>query len=243
MEKRKISKRTVAYISVTVALAVVVVVLSVLLYFAKKPTEIADYYNRKCESFELENANFAHGQTVFIGDSLTDGCALDVFYPELSTAAYNRGIGGDTTGGVLKRLKLSLFDIKPSRIIMMIGINDINCMVPNSKILDNYGKILGEIKAALPEAEVYCVSVMPVNRDIESYTVVNAEITNSKVLELNPEIEKLTVSYGYRFIDLHADFCDADGFLKKELSPDGIHLNHDGYTVYSKIIKEALADQ
>lgn len=241
MKKRKISKRMIAYISVTVALALAVAVLSVLLYLAKNPT--ADYYNRKCEAFKLENANFARGQTVFIGDSLTDGCALDVFYPDLSTAVYNRGIGGDSTEGVLKRLEFSLFDIKPSRIVLMIGINDINGMVSNSKILENYGKILSEIRTALPEAEVYCVSIMPVNKDLESYTNINAEKTNFRVLEINPEIEALVVSYGYRFINLHADFCDADGFLKKELSPDGIHLNHDGYTVYSAIIKSALTDQ
>jgi lysophospholipase L1-like esterase len=242
MNKIKVSKRMFAYISVTVALALAVAVLSVLLYFAQNPTSTADYYDRKCEVFKLENANFAHGQTVFIGDSLTDGCALDVFYPELSTAAYNRGIGGDCTAGVLKRLEFSLFDIKPSRIVLMIGINDINGMVPNSIILDNYSKILSEIKTALPEAEVYCVSVMPVNKELESYTVINAERTNSIVLEINPEIEALTKSYGYHFVNLHADFCDADGFLNKELSPDGIHLNHDGYTVYSKIIKRALND-
>ena len=242
MNTRKISKKTVAYISVTVALALAVAVLSVLLYFAKNPTEAADYYDRKCEAFKLENANFAHGQTVFIGDSLTDGCTLDGFYPELSTAVYNRGIGGDSTAGVLKRLELSLFDIKPSRIILMIGINDINGLVPESTILENYGKILSEIKTALPGTEVYCVSVMPVNKDLESYTGINAERTNFKVLEINPQIEALAASYGYRFINLHADFCDADGFLKKEFSPDGIHLNHDGYTAYSTIIKATLAD-
>ena len=141
MKKIK-SKMTVVHITATVALTLAVAVLSVLLYFAKNPTATADYYDRKCEAFKLENANFAHGQTVFIGDSLTDGCALDVFYPGLSTAVYNRGIGGDSTAGVLKRLEFSLFDIKPSRIVLMIGINDINGMVPNSKILENYGKIL-----------------------------------------------------------------------------------------------------
>lgn len=243
MKEMKITKMTVVYIAVTAVLAIAVAVLSVLLYFARQSTEPLDYYDRKCEAFRLENANFAHGQTVFIGDSLTDGCALDVFYPDMSTAVYNRGIGGDSTAGVLKRLELSLFDIEPSRIVLMIGINDINGMVPNSKIIENYGKILSEIKTALPEAEVYCVAVMPVNKELESYTAVNAERTNSGVLELNPEIEALAASKGYRFINLHADFCDADGFLKKELSPDGIHLNHDGYTVYSAIIKAALTDK
>ena len=242
MKEIKISKKAIAYISVTVILAIAVVVLSVLLYSTKNSTATEDYYNQKCEAFKLENANFAHGQTVFIGDSLTDGCALDLFYQELSTATYNRGIGGDTTAGVLNRLELSLFDIKPSRIILMIGINDINGKVPNSKILENYDKILSEIKTVLPEAEVYCVSIMPVNKDLESYTTIDVAETNSRVIEINPEIQALTISHGYRFVDLHDDFCDADGLLKKELSPDGIHLNQNGYTVYSSIIKAALTD-
>ena len=139
-----ISTITIAVLLITtVALSVILIVKN------KKENDMQTYYYQKCEMFEMENANFARNQIVFIGDSLTDGCMLDKFYSNLPLATYNRGIGGDTTSGVLKRLKLSLFDINPSKIVLLIGTNDINGGVENNKILENYRNILKEISTKL----------------------------------------------------------------------------------------------
>lgn len=48
---------------------------------------------------------------VFLGDSLTDVFALKKYYPEYST--FNRGISGDTSYGLLSRMKVSAYDALP----------------------------------------------------------------------------------------------------------------------------------
>ena len=125
----------------------------------------------------------------------------------------------------------------------MIGINDINGLVPKAQILKNYSEILSEIKTNLPEAEVICVSILPVNLDLEGYTMISAERSNATAKEINPEIEKLAASHGYGFVNMFDTFCDGDGYLIRELSPDGIHLNHEGYTKYSSLLKDHLAER
>ena len=75
-----------------------------------KSNSFEAYYNRKCLAYSVENANYSKEQIVFIGDSITDLYTLDSYY-SLTLATYNRGIGGDTTEGVLKRLDVSLSSI------------------------------------------------------------------------------------------------------------------------------------
>ena len=237
---KSIGKKDIIYLIIIFALAVATVVLSVLLAVNRSSSDEPTYYEKKCEVFASENANFSHGQIVFIGDSLTDGCAVDTFYGGLSLATYNRGIGGDTTEGVLKRLKLSLFELQPEKIVLMIGINDINGNRTEKEILKNYKAILEEIKKNLPEAEVYCVSILPVNKDLESFTHIDVDKSRAAVLEINPKIKTLVGELGYTFVDAYPSFADGNDYLHKNLSVDGIHLNSEGYEVYSEILKPYL---
>ena len=62
----------------------------------------------------------------FLGDSLTDGYDLEKYYPEFKTA--NRGIAGETTGGLESRLQVSVYDLKPKVCVMLIGANNMDTM-------------------------------------------------------------------------------------------------------------------
>ena len=233
MKKKKSTTKERVYLAVIIVLSVVVLAAAAYLVWDHFTEESVSYYQQKCDMFALENANLARGQIVFIGDSITDGCPLDVYYTGLPLATYNRGIGGDSTGGVLLRLQTSLFDIKPSKIVLMIGINDINGGAPNDVILHNYNAILSQIKQTLPDTEVYCVSILPVNTDLESYTTINVESSTARIQQINPEIEALAAKHGYTFVDLFDEFADENRQLYRELSNDGIHLNDAGYRKYS----------
>lgn len=234
MPSKKITKLEIVLIIVTILLTISTITLSVLLYYLNKPkNSYLAYYEQKCNMFKLENSNLAQNQIVFIGDSITDGCALDNYYSSLPLATYNRGIGGDNTEGVLKRLKVSVFDINPSKIVLMIGINDINGNRTKEKVLENYEKILNTISTTLPNTKLFCLSILPINKTLETYSAINVQKSTTTILETNPEIEKLTQKYGATFVNLYPLFADSNNHLIENLSPDGIHLNNNGYKLYS----------
>ena len=123
--------------------------------------EVPSYYDVKCQSFSAQNADLAKGQIVFIGDSITDLYALDDHYSDLPLECYNRGISGDTTSGVIDRLKVSLYDIDPSIVVLMIGANDINAGLGEYGMMNRYAQIIDGIYANLPGVELYCMSIIP----------------------------------------------------------------------------------
>jgi len=238
MKKLKII--SIISVILVVLLTTSTIVLSVLLVNKKDKTRELSYFDRKIMMFEFENLNLAKEQIVFIGDSITDLCVLDNYYADLSLATYNRGIGGDTTQNVLNRLKVSLFDIQPSKIVLLIGVNDINSNVGKDKLLANYRSILNEIKINLPQTEVFCMSILPMNKVLETYSTIDVDKNNQIVIEVNPKIEEIVNEFDYEFVNLFPEFADAYNYLIEDFSDDGIHLNHNGFVVWSNKIKPML---
>ena len=219
----KINKRTI----MVVAICLVLIIAAAACYFIFKDNdnenEFEKYYHMKTEAFAVNNLNASHGQIVFIGDSITDLCPLDDYYSELPLAAYNRGIGGDTTSGVLKRLDISVIDIRPSKVVILIGANDINGGVSEKDILENHKKILNEITEKLPETEIYLMSLIPQNKDIEVYANIDVTKNNLTILSINENLKQISKEYEkVMYVDLFSALKDENHFLKKEYSDDGI---------------------
>src|SRR5918911_1823821 len=61
---------------------------------------------------------------VFIGDSITDMWALDVFFQSVSGFIVNRGIGGDRTPYVRRRFAADVLQLRPRLVVIMIGVNN-----------------------------------------------------------------------------------------------------------------------
>ena len=243
MKRIEIGKKDTIFLSVIAILLIAVIYLSVSLHFANQRKiywEIGEYHNDKLMAFTVENNNYAKGQIVFVGDSITDLCPLDKYYSDLDLATYNRGIGGDTTQGVIDRLQVSVFDIEPSKIVLMIGTNDVDTNIPNETILANYKIILDEIKRNQPTVELYFVSIIPQNEDIRELAGLNVAENNKTIKYLNSEIEKLCEEYGYTYVDIFSSLLDEDGYLLKECSYDGLHLNSNGFEIWVEILKPYL---
>ena len=243
MKKINLQKKDKLYIGIIFALVIVIVALSVSLYFTSTKNKVSDakqYYNNKVMAFMYENANFAKEQIVFVGDSITDLYPLDEYYADLDRACYNRGIGGDTTQGVIDRLKASVFDINPGTVVLMIGTNDIDSGISVDKIIENYRIILDEIEKNQPTVELYFVSVIPQNKDLENYTGLNVDKNNNTILTVNEEIKKLCGEYGCTYIDLHSKLLNENGYLRKDCSDDGLHLNSNGFKIWTDLLKPYL---
>ncbi len=112
-------------------------------YIGKAPIEQTQYSPldtpRYRERVSIFSTSPATAQIVFLGDSLVERAEWAEFFP--GTGAVNRGIGGDTTEGVLKRLdQLGLKPGKSGRVFLYIGINDLLSGIPRG---ENSGQLPG----------------------------------------------------------------------------------------------------
>jgi lysophospholipase L1-like esterase len=166
---------------------------------------------------------------VMLGDSLTEGAP----WAELTGCPHliERGIGGDTTAKVLARLD-DVLKLKPRAVFLMIGVNDISLAVPRETTLANYKAILDRLKSphlvvayVLPVAASYGKRQM--NGSIaaldDTITGLVADRPNTTVLDLRPRLR------------------GADGYLREDLSYDGLHLSPKGYEVWRDAIAPYVA--
>src|SRR6185503_17490626 len=65
------------------------------------------------------------GALVFLGDSITEGWGDKLAPAFAGVKVANRGISGDTTRGVLIRLKEDVLALEPAGVVLLIGTNDL----------------------------------------------------------------------------------------------------------------------
>ena len=241
---KKITKKDWIYLAIIVVLIAAIATITGM-WLTGKPAVRTNksYYEMKCYSFSVQNANLSKGQIVFIGDSITDLYPLDTYYTGLNRATYNRGIGGDVTQGVLDRLQVSVFDLAPSTVVLMIGINDLDGGRSNEYIASNYEKIVKEIRTKLPSTELLCMSVIPQHEKLEEYTWLRMENTIPQIKKLNVEIQRIAEENGAQYVDLFSAVKDDNDRLIKEYSDDGIHLNANGFAVWTETLLPYLAKE
>jgi len=158
---------------------------------------------------------------VFLGDSHIEMGEWSELFPELPVI--NRGIGGETTTGLIKRLEF--INNKPDKILIMIGTNDILSECRQSQeILANYQKIVDYF-----DSQVYVHSILPTR--IGKF--------NHKIQQINGQLKS---QYSHKYIDLYSYLVDKDNQLDSDYTEDGIHLNGKGYLLWHKIIKPLLEE-
>ncbi len=225
-------KRIIILSIVALVLAAVIVALAIIIPTVKRRREaekfaqaMNDYYNAKVAQYEEENTEKYGVDVAFIGDSLTDGYDLNKYYTEFTVA--NRGIGGDTTWGVEKRLKVSLYDINPRVVVMMIGTNNWYDM------FDNYERILKDIKKNLPESKIVLMSIPPVGPHYND--------RNHHYAFNNVKIKILAEKYSYTYVDIHSKLIDINTeMLRSEYTTDDLHFTPLGYEVITSTLKPVL---
>jgi hypothetical protein len=85
------------------------------------------------------------GAVVFFGDSITQGWGTDFKKAFEGMKLANRGIGGDTTRGMLLRLKEDVLSLRPKAVVLLMGTNDIEVEVPVEAIGRNFQKIVAAL--------------------------------------------------------------------------------------------------
>lgn len=186
-----------------------------------------EYYNAKVAQFEEENKTLSDVDVCCLGDSLTDGYDFKQYYPQFNMV--NRGIGGDTTFGLQKRLKVSAYDTNPKVVTMLIGANNFKTM------LNNYEQIVVDLRENLPNSQLVLLSLTSMCKEWGK----NNEIAQKN----NIEIKKYAEKYNCTYVDLYNPLLDPDtNQLREEWTTDGGHFTPSGYQVVTDIITPVLTE-
>lgn len=182
----------------------------------------SEHYMKRVTLFVQQLPTVKPGNTMFLGDSITEGFPLGEAFPKMNVV--NHGIGGDNIEGVHERLGL-IVAAKPARIIMKIGTNDTSWIktAETSELAARYGRLLDAIKYELPSTELIVLSILPIG------SAAKYDPGRARLDELNVEIKRLCAERGVRFIDIFPAFADDKRHLREEFTVDGVHLTPLGY--------------
>ncbi|MEH2141624.1 SGNH/GDSL hydrolase family protein [Nostoc sp.] len=174
--------------------------------------------------------------SILAGDSLSLWFPPDLL-PE-GKNWLNQGISGETSNGLLKRLKI--FDrTQPELIFVMIGINDLIGGMSDGVILDNQRQIISYLQKAHPTAQIIVQSILP--HGAEEATWKGREklqtIANSRIRQLNQQLQSISTKKGVKYLDLYPLFTNKQGNLRREFTTDGLHLSLEGYIVWRSALQ------
>ena len=204
----------------------------------------------KVNKFRILNQYVKTGATLFVGSSLMEGFPINELLMDygMPQVIYNRGIGGFTIPELYSVRDICIFDLKPERIFINIGTNDI--AAPGytlEKLIENYRTLLRQIQERLPETSVYMMAYYPVNEtdhfDVEiewQKHLFEGTRTNKNIRAANEAVEKLAEEMGYHFINVNKGLFDEKGQLKREYTIEGLHMYANGYHAVLEELKRYL---
>jgi lysophospholipase L1-like esterase len=185
---------------------------------------VPELYPQRVAIFEKEP--LIRGRIIFLGNSITQMGDWKKLLND--STVINRGIAGDITFGVLKRLDDVILR-QPSKLFLLIGINDIGKDIPDMVIADNIRKIIERVQAASPSTKIYVQSILPVNPDVQNFP--QHYDKQEHVLNTNKLIEKVAENAHCTYVNIHDLFMDKQGKLDAKYTFDGLHIkpSGDGY--------------
>ena len=174
---------------------------------------------------------------VLMGNSITDNWVK--FDPEFfaENNFVGRGISGQVTAQMLSRFQADVIALRPKKVIIMAGTNDIamnNGYISHEHILQNiqsmcelakYNGIQPVLCSCLPAAAFkWRPNMTPAN----------------DIIRLNDIIKAYAKANKIKYVDYHSALVDEIGGLPKKYAADGVHPNIDAYKIMEAILLKNL---
>lgn len=180
---------------------------------------------------------------LFLGDSITEQYDLKEYYEDYPVV--NSGVSGDYTSSIVKDMKKRVYDYNPSKVFLLIGINDLRKGNDVSEIVSNTKEIIELIKENRPYSEIYLESIYPINKtddDKISDSVRDIEFNNEKIIEVNDLLKDLAKDEKITYVDLYNKLIDDDGNLNISYTKDGLHISSEGYECITNELMKYIKD-
>ncbi len=206
------------------------------------------YSDRRAWFLSERNKMFKEQQVdiVQIGDSITEGWNIARYIPTNQTII-NSGIGGDVSDLLLRRLDRDCFNYNPSKIILMVGINDIRTYFKDEQFIKRTSErqlieevsnnIIAIIEACKDYEIVWC-EILPINEfKFNSYYI------NTVIEVVNEKVRNHVLDYRNVKVVRFDELIIYDGRLDSNVTFDGLHPNDDAYYQMTLKIKSEFTNK
>lgn len=176
------------------------------------------------------------GAIVFVGSSSI------LFWGQLNEhmaplPVIRRGFGGSHMLHVLHNVHRIVTPYEPSAVVVYAGDNDLAAGSGKTaeNVVADYVEFVNEVHSQVPEARIYFISIKPSTLRWDRWPEMSR--ANQRIEALSREDPRL----GY--FDIATPMLGANGEPREELFyVDGLHLNAEGYRVWTDVIRPSLED-
>ena len=199
------------------------------------------YLEAQYANLYLKNANYivqigmfnqfktSQADVVMLGNSLTYNANWNELLGRKNIA--NRGIASDITTGYLQRLSY-VYRLKPKICFIEGGVNDVYANYSASDIFFNYTKIIDTLRAHQIIPIIQSTLFVASKRE-------KSQTKNEEIRKLDKLLFEYARKQAIKYLDINS-LVSQNGFLKNDLTYDGIHLNAEGYSFWVPEVEKVL---
>ncbi|MFN4363357.1 SGNH/GDSL hydrolase family protein [Chryseobacterium hispalense] len=198
--------------------------------------DFANYAKYEKQNQEILSKNIVPN-TVFMGDSITEGwfSTDPSFFTKHNFVG--RGISGQVTSQMLLRFREDVINLKPKRVIILAGTNDIAENQGPVSLDKVFGNIVSMVELAQAnDIKVVLCSLLPAYEFGWRKNMHPAE----KVIAINMMIESYAKKHNIAYVDYHSEMKDSRNGLDKIYTEDEIHPTAKGYEKMESILIKKL---
>jgi len=185
----------------------------------------------------LETEAVAAAQTDLPRQTLLLGDSISLWFPAALLPGrrtwLNQAISGENSSGLLNRLPL-LNQNEVESAFIMIGINDLIWGRSETDLTNNLRAIIRYLQAQHPQAQIVVQSILPHSGPAATWEGRDRllALPLERIVAVNAQFKQIAAETGVEYLDLYPLFVNGEGFLRADLTTDGLHLNANGYLVW-----------
>lgn len=185
-------------------------------------------------------------RVVFMGDSITDSWDDPKFGGFFPGKPYiDRGISGQTTPQMLIRFRADVIDLRPKVVVILAGTNDLAGNTGPMTLEEIEGNLASMAELAKTNSiKAVFASVLPIS-DYEQRDgkpiIQSTRRAPEKIRALNEWMKAYAAHNKLIYLDYYSAMMDDKGFLREDLSEDGLHPNAKGYAIMAPLAEASIA--